>query len=54
MKTLLEPVNDVIPTSLVHTIAPLEEVNNNMGFLFVSVDDDKDEKEQDESSEEAE
>ena len=43
MTTLVKHVNDVIHTSLVDESAPLKEVNDDMKFLFIQVNDDVDE-----------
>ena len=53
LTTLVEPVNDVISTSLVDESAPPEEVNNNMGFSFIQVNDDIDEAEEDDGDKES-
>lgn len=50
--TLVEPMNDVIPASLVNETAPVEEVNLNMGFSFIKVNDDTDKEEKDQGDEE--
>ena len=54
MTTLVECVNDIILTSLVDESAPPEEVNDDMRFSFIQVNDDVDEVEEDESDEEGE
>jgi len=54
LTTLVEPVNDVISTSLVDESAPPEEVNDEIDFSFIQVNDDIDEEEEDEGDEEAE
>ena len=35
MTTIVEPVNNAIPASLVDESAPPEEVNDEMGFSFI-------------------
>jgi len=52
LTTLVEPVNDVISTSLVDESAPPEEVNDEMGFSFIQVNDEIDEVEDDKGDEE--
>ena len=47
-------MNDIIPTLLVDESAPPEEVNNDMRFLFISVNDDVDVAGEDEIGEEGE
>jgi len=54
MMTLGEPTNDVIPTSLADESAPLEEVNDNLDFSFIQVNDDIDEAKGDDSDKEGE
>jgi len=54
MTTIIELVNDAIPASLVDESAPSEEVNDEMGFSFIQVNDEIDEVENDESDEEDE
>ena len=54
MMTIIEPVNDVIPTSLVDESAPPEEVNDEMGFSFIQGNNQIDEIENDEGDEEGE
>jgi len=54
MTTLGEPTNDVIPTSLVDESAPPEDVNDNLDFSFIQVNDDIDEGKGDDSDEEGE
>jgi len=45
--TLVEPMNDVIPTSLVDESVPSEEVNDEMGFVFIQDNEGIDEEEDD-------
>jgi len=47
-------VNDAIPTSLVDESTPSEEVNDEIGFSFIQVNDEIDEVEDDEGDEEDE
>ena len=54
MTTIVEPVNDVIPTSLVDKSAPPKEVNDEIGFSFIQGNDEIDEVENDEGDEEGE
>ena len=54
MTTIVEPVNDVIPKSLVDESAPPEEVNDEMEFSFIQVNDKINEVEDDEGDEEDE
>ena len=51
---IIKPVNDAIPTSLVDKTAPPEEVNDEMEFSFIQVNDEIDEEENDEGDEEDE
>jgi len=53
MMTLIECADDVISPSLVDESAPPEEVNNNMGFSFIQVNDDIDEAEEDDGDKES-
>jgi len=48
---IIKPVNDAIPTSLVDKTAPPEEVNDEMEFSFIQVNDEIDEGEGDEEDE---
>jgi len=52
--TVVELVIDVIPTALVDGSAPPKEVNNDMEFLFIKVNDDINEVEEDEGDEQGE
>ena len=52
MTTLVQLVNDVIPTSLMDKNAPPKEVNDDMGFPFIQVNDDVDDAEEDKGDEE--
>ena len=52
MTTIVEPVNDAIPASLVDESAPPKEVNDEIGFSFIQGNDEIDEVENDESGEE--
>ena len=54
MTTLVERVNDVIPTLLVDESAPLKEVNEDMVFSFIQINNDVDEAGEDKSDEEGE
>ena len=54
MTTIVEPVNDVIPASLVDESAPSEELNDEMGFSFIQVNEDIDKEKDDEGEEEVE
>ena len=54
MTTLGEPMKDVIPTTLVDESTPPEEVNDDLGFSFIQVNDNIDEAERDDSDEEGE
>ena len=54
MATLGEPMDDVMPTSLVDESAPLEEVNDDLGFSLIQVNDDIDDTERDDNDEEGE
>ena len=38
--TIIVPMNDVIPTSLVDESAPMEEANDHEGLPFIQVNDD--------------
>ena len=40
MTTIVEPVNDAIPASLVDENAPPKEVNDEIGFLFIQGNDE--------------
>ena len=46
--TIIDPINDTIPTSLVDESAPPKEVNDEMGFSFIQGNDKIDEVENDE------
>jgi len=52
--TVVEHMNDVIPTLLIDESAPPKEVNNDMRFLFISVNDAVDVAGEDEIGEEGE
>ena len=52
--TLGKPMNDIIPMSLVDESAPPEDVNDDLNFSFIQVNDDIDEAEGDDSDEEGE
>jgi len=54
MTTIIEHVNDAIPTSLVDESVPSEEVNNEMEFSFIQGNDDIDEVGNDEGDKEGE
>ena len=54
MTTIVEHVNDSIPTLLVDESAPLKEVNDKIGFSFIQVNNEIDEVEDDEGDEEGE
>ena len=43
MTTIVEPMNDAIPASLVDESAPPEEVNDKIGFSFIQGNDKIDE-----------
>jgi len=52
--TLGEPTNDVIPMSLVNKSTPSEEVNDNLSFSFIQINDDTNEAKRDDSDKEGE
>ena len=54
MTTIIEPVNDTIPASLVDKSVPSEEVNDEIGFSFIQGNGEIDEVENDEGDEEGE
>jgi len=54
MTTIIKPVNDSIPASLVDESAPPKEVNNEIRFSFIQGTDEIDEVENDEGDEERE
>ena len=54
MTTIVEPMNDDIPASLVDESVPPEEVNDEIGFSFIQGNDEIDEVENDEGDEERE
>jgi len=54
MTTLGEPTNDVISTLLMDESAPPEDVNDDLDFSFIQVNDDIDEAEGDDSDKEGE
>ena len=54
MMTIVEPVHDAIPTSLVDESVAIEEVNDEIEFSFIQVDDEIDKVEDDEGDEEDE
>ena len=50
----VERVSDVVPTSLVDESEPPEEVNDEIGFSFIQVNEDIDKEKDDEGEEEVE
>jgi len=54
MTTIVEPVNDAIPASLVDKSAPPEEVNDEIRFSFIQSNNEIGEVENDEGDEEGE
>ena len=54
MTTIVEPMNNAIPASLVDESAPPEEVNDEIRFSFIQGNDEIDEVENDEDDEEGE
>ena len=54
MTTIVKPMNDVIPASFVDESASPEEVNDEIGLLFIQSNDEIDEVENDEGDQQGE